>query len=45
MFFFKTKEQYEKDIETANKRLASIGVPTDVIKKYYKKNNLKNEVI
>lgn len=38
--FFKTKEQYEADIEKANKHLASIGVPTGVIKKYYKKNGI-----
>jgi hypothetical protein len=34
--FFKTQEQYEKDIEKADKRLKVIGVPTDVIKKYHK---------
>lgn len=38
--FFKTKEQYEKDIEKANKRLASIGVPINVIQKYHKRNSI-----
>lgn len=41
--FFKTQVQYEKDIEKANKRLTSIGVPTDTIKKYYKKDTLTKE--
>lgn len=41
--FFKTKEQYEADIEKANEHLASMGVPKDVIKKYYKKNHLGKE--
>lgn len=32
--FFKTKEQFDIDIEKANKRLASICVASDIIKKY-----------
>lgn len=36
--FFKTKEQLEADEEMVIKRLTSIGILTDVIKKYHKQN-------
>lgn len=42
--FFKTKEQCEEDEEKVIKRLTSIGIPIDVIKKYYKQNQIERRL-